>query len=116
MRDYKVNYVVVDDNKQRDHQCNSICIINVKKTKERVATEAEVDIGEISLFGAFSPSSHGSSGNPLSPPPRCNSGGNRHGVDDNEDEDEDEDKDKDEDDDEDVEDAGGEGGGGRGGR
>ena len=63
-RDYEIDYVIVDDKKQRNHQCNSICIIKVKKTKERAVTEAEVDTWKISLFGAFSQSSHGSSGNP----------------------------------------------------
>ncbi len=74
----------------------------MKKTKERAATEAEVDTGKISLFGTFSQSCHGSSSNPPSTPTRCNSGGNRHEVDDDDD-DEEEDTD---------EDAGNGGGGG----
>jgi len=81
-RDYEINFVVGDNNKQRNRQCNSVCIIKVKKTKEGAAIEAEVETGKISLFGAFSQSSHRSSSNPPSPPPRCKSGGNRHEVDD----------------------------------
>jgi len=40
-----------------------VLIIQVKRAKERVETEAEVDAGQISFFGKFGQSSHGSSGN-----------------------------------------------------
>jgi hypothetical protein len=107
-RDYEIDYVNVDASGRRNHQCNSVLIVKVKKTKEHAETEAVVDAGQISLFGAFSQSSHGSSGNPPSPPPqpkRSDSSNCGHEVnDDNEDV-------NDEDDDDD-----GGGGGGSGGR
>ena len=49
----EINSVVGDNNKQRNRQCNSVCIIKAKKTKEGAAMEAEVDTGKISLFGAW---------------------------------------------------------------
>ena len=70
-RDYKNDYVVVDEKRRRNHQCNYVCIIKVKKTKKCTVTEAEFDAGKISLFCVFSRSSHRSSGNPSSPPPQC---------------------------------------------
>jgi hypothetical protein len=69
----------------------------VKKIKEHAVTEAEVDTGKISLLGAFNQSSHGSSGNPPSPPPWHKSGGNRHEVDNDNDEDDDKEEDANED-------------------
>jgi hypothetical protein len=68
-RDYEIDYVNVDSKGRRNRQCNSVLIVQVKKAKERAATEAEVDTGQISLFGAFSQSSNVSDG-PPSPPPR----------------------------------------------
>jgi hypothetical protein len=62
-RDYENDYVVIDEKGQKNHQCNSICIIKVKKTRMRTATEAEVNAGQISLYCIFSQSSHGSSSN-----------------------------------------------------
>jgi len=105
---YEIDYVNINASRRRNLQCNSILIVKVKKTKEHVETEAVVNAGQMSLFGAFSQSSHGSSGNPPSPPPqrkRSDSSNRGHEVDDD---DEDGD-DKDEDDD-------GGGGGGSGGR
>ena len=81
------------------------CLL-VKKSKERVATKAEFDVGQISLFGTFSQSSHGSSGKAPSLPPRCkrrHSSNHGHEVD----------NDDNNDNDEDV-DGGGDGGGGSG--
>jgi hypothetical protein len=68
-RDYKIDYVNVDSSRRRNRQCNSVIIVQVKSAKEHAATEAEVNTGQISLFGAFSQSSHVSIGNPPSPPP-----------------------------------------------
>jgi len=63
--DYPIEYVVVDSKGSRkNRQCNSVLIIQVKRAKEHVKTEAEVDSGQTSLFGAFSQSS------PPSPPLR----------------------------------------------
>ena len=69
-RDYKIDYVNVDSSRRRNRQCNSVIIVQVKRVKERAATEAEVNTGQISLFGTFSQSSHVRIGNPPSPPPR----------------------------------------------
>jgi hypothetical protein len=68
-RGYKIDYVNVNSRGRRNRQCNSVLIVQVKRAKEHAETEAKVDAGQISLFGAFSQSSHGSSGNPPSPPP-----------------------------------------------
>ena len=70
-RNYPIDYVIVDSSKRRNRQGNSVLIVQVqvKRAKERAATEAEVDTGQISLFGAFSQSSNASDG-PPSPPPR----------------------------------------------
>ena len=68
-RDYKIDYVNVNSRGRRNRQCNSVLIVQVKRAKERAATEAEVDAGQISLFGAFSQSSNANDG-PPSPPPR----------------------------------------------
>ncbi len=68
--DYPIDYANVNLSGRRNHQCNSVLIVQVKRAKERAATEAEVDAGQISLFGTFSQSSNASSGNPPSPPPR----------------------------------------------
>jgi hypothetical protein len=59
-RDYEINYVNVDSKGRRNRQCNSVLIVQVKRVKERAETEAEVDAGQISLFGAFSQSSNAS--------------------------------------------------------
>jgi hypothetical protein len=72
-QDYEIDYVNVNSSGRRNHQCNLVLIVQVKKAKERAETEAVVNAGQISLFGAFGQSSHGSSGNPPSPPPRCKS-------------------------------------------
>jgi hypothetical protein len=69
-RNYPIDYVNVDSSGRRNCQCNSVLIIQVKRAKERAATEAEVDAGQISLIGTFSQSSNASNGNPPSPPPR----------------------------------------------
>jgi hypothetical protein len=103
--DYKIDYVNVDASGRRNRQCNSDLIVKVKKTKERAEMEAVVNAGQISLFGAFSQSSHGSSGNPPSPPlqrKRSDSSNHGHEVDD--------------DDKDDDYDGGGGGGDGRGGK
>jgi hypothetical protein len=68
-RNYPIEYIIVDLKGRRNRQCNSVLIVQVKKAKERTETEAEVDSGQISLFGAFSQSSNASDG-PPSPPPR----------------------------------------------
>jgi hypothetical protein len=68
--DYEINYVNVDLRDNQNRQWNSVLIVQVKKAKERAATEAKVNKGQMSLFGSFSQGSHGSSGNPPSPPPR----------------------------------------------
>ncbi len=109
-RDYKIDYVNVNSSGRRNRQCNSILIVQVKKAKERAETEAVVDAGQISLFGAFSQNSHGNNGTPPSPPPRrkkSNSSNRGHEVDDD-DEDGEEDKEEHNDDNDD----GGYGGGG----
>jgi hypothetical protein len=67
--DYEIDYANVYSKGRRNHQCNSVLIVQVKRAKERAATEAEVNAGRISLFGAFSQSSNASEG-PPSPPPR----------------------------------------------
>ncbi len=69
-RDYEIDYVNVDKNGRRNRQCNSVLIVQVKKSKERAETEAKVNKGQMSLFGSFSQGSPGS-GNHPSPPPRC---------------------------------------------
>ncbi len=71
-RDYEIDCINVDSKGRRNRQCNSVLIIQVKRAKERAATEAEVDAGQISLFVAFSQSSNTSDG-PPSPPPQCKS-------------------------------------------
>jgi hypothetical protein len=71
-RDYEIDYVNVDSKGRRNRQCNLVLIVQVKRAKERAATEAEVDAGQISLFGALSQSSNANDG-PSSPPPRCKS-------------------------------------------
>jgi hypothetical protein len=55
-RDYEIDYVNVDSKgrKNRQCQCNSVLIVQVKNAKERAETEAEVNAGQNSLFGAFS--------------------------------------------------------------
>jgi hypothetical protein len=68
-RDYEIDYVNVDSKGRRNRQCNLVLIVQVKRAKERAATEAEVDAGKMNLFGAFSQSSNESDG-PPSPPPR----------------------------------------------
>jgi hypothetical protein len=68
-RDYEIDYVNVDSKGRKNRQCNLVVIVQVKKAKERAEMEAEVDAEQISIFGTFSQSSHGSSGNPPSPPP-----------------------------------------------
>jgi hypothetical protein len=68
-RDYPIEYVIVDSKRRKNRQCNSVLIVQVKRAKERAETEAEVDTGQISLFGAFSQGSNASDG-PPSPPPR----------------------------------------------
>jgi hypothetical protein len=72
-RDYEIDYVNVDSKGRRNRQCNSVLIVQVKRAKERAATEAEVDTGQISLFGAFSQSSNASDGPPSPPPQRKSS-------------------------------------------
>ena len=67
--DYPIDYVIVDSGKRKNRQRNSVLIFQVKRAKEHAATEAEVDTGQISLFGAFSQSSNASDG-PPGPPPR----------------------------------------------
>ena len=68
-RNYEINYVNVNSKGRKNRQCNSVVIVQAKKAKERAEMEAEVTAEQISLFGTFSQSSHGSSGNPPSPPP-----------------------------------------------
>ena len=68
-RDYEIDYVNVALRGRRNRQCNSVLIVQVKRSKECAATETEVDAWQISLFGAFSQSSNASNGNPPSPPP-----------------------------------------------
>jgi hypothetical protein len=63
--DYPINYVAVDVNGRRNRQRNTVIIIELKKVTEHTAAEAEVNVGQIDIFGAFI---QGSS-NP-SPPPR----------------------------------------------
>ncbi len=84
----------------------------MKRSKEHAETEAEVNAGQISLFGAFSQSSHGSSGNPPSPPPRRKSPQRNsincvHKVNDNDDDDDDDDEQFPDEDNEDEDDDGG---------
>jgi hypothetical protein len=67
-RDYPIEYIIVDSKGRKNRQCNSVLIVQVKRAKERAETEAEVDSGQISLFGAFSQSSNASD-TPPSPPP-----------------------------------------------
>jgi hypothetical protein len=67
--DYKIDYVNVESKGRKNQKCTSGVIVQVKKAKEHAETEAEVDAGQISLFGAFSKSNYGSSGKPLSPGP-----------------------------------------------
>ena len=69
-RNYPIDCVNVDSSRRRNCQCNSVLIIQVKRAKERAATEAEVDAGQISLFVAFSQSSNTSDGPPSPPPQR----------------------------------------------
>ena len=69
-RDYKINYVNVDLKGRQNRPCNWVLIVQVERSKEHVETEAEVDVAQISLFGAFNQSSHKRSGNPPSPPPQ----------------------------------------------
>jgi len=69
-RNYEIDYVNVDSKGRKNRQCNSVVIIQAKKAKERAEMEAEVTAEQISLFGTFSQSSHGSSGKHPSPPPR----------------------------------------------
>ncbi len=68
-RDYPIEYIIVDSKGRKNRQCNSVLIVQVKRAKERAETEAEVDSGQISLFGAFSQGSNASDA-PPSPPPR----------------------------------------------
>jgi len=68
-RDYPIEYIIVDSKGRKNRQCNSVLIVQVKRAKERAETEAEVDSGQISLFGAFSQGSNASD-SPPSPPPR----------------------------------------------
>ena len=123
-RDYEIDYVIVDSKKRENRQCNSVLIVQVKRAKERAETEAEVDTGQISLFGAFSQGSNASDG-PPSPPPRRKSprhntpppaaaaGGHR--VDEDDDDDSGGSEFPDEDDSGDQDDDGGGGGGNDGG-
>jgi hypothetical protein len=67
--DYKIDYVNVESKGRKNQKCTSGVIVQVKKAKEHAETEAEVDAGQISLFGAFSKSNYGSSGKPPSPGP-----------------------------------------------
>jgi hypothetical protein len=120
-RDYEINYVNVDSRDRKNRQCNSVLIVQVKKAKERAATEAKVNKGQMSLFGSFSQGSPGSSGNPPSPPPRRKSprlsppvaAAAGHRVDEEDDNDDNERFGSSEDDDDD-DDGGGEGEGGGG--
>jgi hypothetical protein len=66
-RNYPIDYVFVDRKERRNWQSNTILIIKLKKAKERAAIEADVDIGQVHHFGAFSQSSYGSSIYPPSP-------------------------------------------------
>jgi hypothetical protein len=50
---YPIDYAAVDLNGRRNRQRNTIIIVKLKKVKERTAA-AEVDIGQINIFGAFS--------------------------------------------------------------
>ena len=51
---YPIDYVNVNmsGRRNRQRQCNSVLIVKAKNTKERVAMEAEVDVGQIDLFDA----------------------------------------------------------------
>ena len=42
-RDYEIDYVNVDLRGRRNRQCNSVLIVQVKRSKECAATETEVD-------------------------------------------------------------------------
>ena len=42
---YKIDYVNVDSKGRKNRQCTSGVIVQVKKAKEHVETEAEVDAG-----------------------------------------------------------------------
>jgi predicted porin len=55
-RDYPIDYVATDSNKRRNRQRNTILIIRMKKAQQRSAAAAEIDAGEIDLFGMFSQS------------------------------------------------------------
>ena len=98
-RDYEIDYVNVDKNRRRNHQCNSVLIVQVKKAKEQAETEAKVNKGQMSLFGSFSQGSPGSGYHP-SPPPRRKSprfsppvaAAAGHRVDDEEEEEDDDDE------------------------
>jgi hypothetical protein len=52
-RDYPIDNVAVDVNGRRNRQCNTIIIVKLKKAKERTAA-AEVNVGQINIFGTFS--------------------------------------------------------------
>jgi hypothetical protein len=67
-RDYPIKNVIVDSKGRKNRQYNSVLIVQVKKAKEHAETEAEVDSGQISLFGAFSQSSNASDGPPTPHP------------------------------------------------
>jgi hypothetical protein len=63
--DYPIDYVVVNSNRRRNRQQSMVIIIKLKKAKEHTA-EAEVNVGQMDIFGPFSQVSS----NP-SPPPHC---------------------------------------------
>jgi hypothetical protein len=73
-RNYAIAYVPIDSNGRRNHRRIMIIIIKLKKAKERTA-EAEVDTGQMDIFGPFS---QGSSN--LSPPRNAGRGLRREKV------------------------------------
>jgi hypothetical protein len=118
---YEINYVNINSKGRQNRQCNLVLIIKVMRSKERAETEAEVDTGQISLFGAFSQSSHRSRGNPPSPPtrrksPQRNSSNRGHRVNDDDDDDDNDEEQFPDEDNEDADEGGrGRRGGGYGG-
>ena len=66
--DYPIEYVIVNLKGKKNRQCNLVLIVQVKRAKERAETEAEVDSGQISLFGAFCQDSNASDTPPSHPP------------------------------------------------
>jgi hypothetical protein len=67
LRDYPIDYVATDSNKRRNQQRNTILIIRMKKAQQRSAAAAEIDAGEIDLFGKFSQSQASSDFSPARP-------------------------------------------------